>query len=338
MATTSGAALGEPRLAAARSASRVELETGRVAVHLALGMQAVDGEIDLAGTFGDGYRSASLSAERALVAAAGALASPRTTFRNRTARARAGVTVRRVPASPPRPPIFDGHNDALLSSWRTGRDLLARSDEGQLDLPRAREGGLAAGLFAVFVAGGRRAARLRTWCTRREDGWAADPRPAVAHERGRAGRRRADRSAAAAGGRLGRARCASCATRTTLDRCLAGEALGAVLHLEGAEPIDPELRALEPLVERGVRSLGLVWSRPNAFGEGVPFASPRSPDTGPGLTAAGRRLVRACNELGVLVDLSHLNEAGFRDVAGCRPRRSSPATPARRRCARRPGT
>jgi membrane dipeptidase len=46
----------------------------------------------------------------------------------------------------------------------------------------------------------------------------------------------------------------------------------------------------------------------------VPFEFPASPDTGPGLTDAGRALVRACNELGILVDVSHLNERGFWDV------------------------
>jgi membrane dipeptidase len=64
-----------------------------------------------------------------------------------------------------------------------------------------------------------------------------------------------------------------------------------------------------------MRSLGLVWSRPNAFATGVPFAFPGSPDQGPGLTAAGRALVRACAELHVLVDLSHLNARGFWEVA-----------------------
>ena len=64
-----------------------------------------------------------------------------------------------------------------------------------------------------------------------------------------------------------------------------------------------------------MRSLGPVWSRPNWFGEGVPFRAPSSPDTGGGLTDAGRRLVARCGELGILVDLSHLNEQGFWDVA-----------------------
>jgi membrane dipeptidase len=58
-----------------------------------------------------------------------------------------------------------------------------------------------------------------------------------------------------------------------------------------------------------------VWSRPNIFGHGVPFAYPRSPDTGPGLTAAGKELVQVCNHLGIMIDVSHLNERGFWDVA-----------------------
>jgi len=89
----------------------------------------------------------------------------------------------------------------------------------------------------------------------------------------------------------------------------------AIVHMEGAEAIAADLSNLEAWHERGLRSLGLVWSRANAFAEGVPFRFPSSPDTGPGLTEAGRALVRACNRLGILVDLSHLNEAGFWDVA-----------------------
>lgn len=45
------------------------------------------------------------------------------------------------------------------------------------------------------------------------------------------------------------------------------------------------------------------------------MAFPGSPDTGPGLTEKGKDLVRLCNELGIMIDLSHMNEAGFYDVA-----------------------
>src|SRR4051812_23459162 len=104
-------------------------------------------------------------------------------------------------------------------------------------------------------------------------------------------------------------------TIADLDGALADGILAAVLHHEGAEAIDPELEALEHWYAAGLRSLGPVWSRPNAFAHGVPFAFPSSPDTGPGLTPAGTALVRRCAELGIAVDLSHLNEAGFWDVA-----------------------
>jgi membrane dipeptidase len=104
-------------------------------------------------------------------------------------------------------------------------------------------------------------------------------------------------------------------TSDELAQCLANGTLAAIMHFEGAEAIDPDLNALHVYHAAGLRSLGLVWSRENAFAFGVPFKFPHSPDTGPGLTQAGTRLVRACNELGIMVDLSHLNEAGFWDVA-----------------------
>ena len=91
-----------------------------------------------------------------------------------------------------------------------------------------------------------------------------------------------------------------------LSDCLAAGTIGAVFHLEGAEAI-ADLAELERRYDHGVRSLGLVWSRANAYCEGVPFRFPGSPDTGPGLPLSGRELVRACNHLGVVVDLSHLN-------------------------------
>jgi membrane dipeptidase len=100
-----------------------------------------------------------------------------------------------------------------------------------------------------------------------------------------------------------------------LQYCLQEGILAVILHFEGAEAIDADLDALEVFYQAGLRSLGIVWSRPNAFGHGVPFKFPHSPDTGPGLTAAGRELVWACNKLGIMLDLAHINEQGFWDVA-----------------------
>ena len=90
--------------------------------------------------------------------------------------------------------------------------------------------------------------------------------------------------------------------------------IAAVMHMEGAEPIT-DMDALHLWHGAGLRSLGLVWSRPTDYGHGVPFAYPSSPDTGDGLTPAGLDLVRECNQLRIMLDLSHLNEKGFDDVA-----------------------
>jgi len=91
--------------------------------------------------------------------------------------------------------------------------------------------------------------------------------------------------------------------------------LAPVLHIEGAEAIDENFDALDVLHQAGLRSLGPVWSRSNIFGHGVPFSFPSSPDTGPGLTDVGKELIRNCNRMKIMVDLSHLNEKGFWDVA-----------------------
>ena len=72
---------------------------------------------------------------------------------------------------------------------------------------------------------------------------------------------------------------------------------------------------MEEFYSQGLRSVGLTWSRSNAFAHGVHFGFNESPDTGPGLTGAGKELVSACNDLGIVIDLSHLNEKGFWDVA-----------------------
>ena len=217
-------------------------------------------------------------------------------------------------------PIFDGHNDVLLALYDPApgrrRSFFERSEHGHLDLPRAQEGGFAGGFFAVYVPPDPAARRPEIQPSPggdEEDFPASLP---VALEQTYALRMAISMSAtlfrleAESAGRVKVVRSVE-----ELRRCLETGVLAAVYHLEGAEPIDPELNSLELFHKAGLRSLGLVWSRPNAFAEGVPFRFQSTPDTGPGLTAAGRELVQACNRLGIMVDLSHLNERGFWDVA-----------------------
>lgn len=211
------------------------------------------------------------------------------------------------PASVPIIRIFDGHNDVLLFLHQAGGerdgDGLTAADrafaegggETKLDVPRAREGGLAGGLFAIFPAD------PPDFGDRPE---AADHQQALADTLAMTAR--AHRLERAGVLRL---------VRDPAELDDGDETLAAVLHVEGAEPIGPGLDELEVLHAAGLRSLGLTWSRPNIFATGVPFAFPGSPDQGPGLTDRGRALVKACDELGILVDCAHLNAKGFWDVA-----------------------
>lgn len=211
-------------------------------------------------------------------------------------------------------PVFDGHNDTLLLHHRhPERDLAARQGDGHLDLVRAREGGFAGGFFAVFpptpAYEGDGFAQRRP---RGEGGYEVPPAGPVPF---------ADATAAAHAmtAQLHRWHEAGLVrlVRSVAEIETAREAgvVAAILHYEGAEAIGPDLQALEVYRQAGLRSLGVVWSRPNPFGHGVPFSFPGSPDAGPGLTALGRALVRRCNELGILVDVSHITERGFWDVA-----------------------
>ncbi len=215
------------------------------------------------------------------------------------------------------PPIFDGHNDVLLNLHLPdrggGRSFFERSTQGHIDLPRALESGFGGGFFAVFVPADSSQPTGPEW-VQTERGYETPPPPpldlAYAQRETIAISALLFRLERESGGRFKVVR-----TTDELATCLREGVIAAILHFEGAEAIDPNLDALEVFHKAGLRSLGLVWSRSNAFAEGVPFAFPHSPDIGGGLTDAGRELVRACNQLGIMLDLSHLNERGFWDVA-----------------------
>ena len=209
--------------------------------------------------------------------------------------------------------IFDGHNDTLLRFYQdddvTYKDFFRQLDDGHIDLVRARKGGFAGGFFAVWAPNKHRIAPDSM-----PDTTKPYTPPAVDSEfaRGVALRMSADlfRIEAESDGQVKIVR-----TAAELQNCIDDGVFAAILHFEGAEAIDKDLNALEVFYRAGMRSLGIVWSRPTIFAHGVPIAYPSSPDIGPGLTDAGKRLVKRCNELGIMIDLSHMNEKGFWDVA-----------------------
>ena len=214
-------------------------------------------------------------------------------------------------------PVFDGHNDLLLRLWRAepaAREALWLQGDGHghLDLPRMREGRFAGGFFAVYIPSPDGPLDMDALMeTPPYDAPLPDPIPLAEAQPvalGMIGILFAMERAAEGAFRV-------CRSAPEIDACLADGTIAAILHMEGAEAIDPGLDALYAFHAMGLRSIGPVWSRPTAFGHGVPFRYPGSPDTGPGLTDAGKALVRACDELGIMVDLSHLNEKGFDDVA-----------------------
>ncbi|MDR0809124.1 MAG: dipeptidase [Gemmobacter sp.] len=209
-----------------------------------------------------------------------------------------------------RPAIFDGHNDLLSCLWAvgdsTGESFFA-GREGMLSLESCRAGGFNGGFFAIWAPG--------------EMAGAPDPMatfrafPPIDTEKAR----RVTLEQAAILIRMSATRPDAirlCRSVNEIETARAAGAIAALMHVEGCEGIGAGLDELHILHAAGLRSLGPVWSRDNIFGHGVPFNFPASPDTGPGLTDAGRRLVAECDRLGVLVDLAHLNQKGFWDVAG----------------------
>ena len=215
-------------------------------------------------------------------------------------------------------PVFDGHNDILLrlqmapksreAIWLTGEG------KGHLDLPRMRKGGFAGGIFAIYIPSPAAPGAPDYDALMDNPPYEVElpamipldvAQPLALSE---AGHLLWMERASDGAFRL-------CRSVAEIEAARAAGAIAGVMHMEGAEAIDANLDALHSFHAMGLRSLGPVWSRPTIFGHGVPFRFPGTPDTGAGLTDVGKRLIRACNALKIMVDLSHLNEAGFNDIA-----------------------
>jgi len=102
-------------------------------------------------------------------------------------------------------------------------------------------------------------------------------------------------------------------SKNDMDKALKEEKIGILISLEGAEPIVKDLNLMEVFYKLGVRGLGLTWSRRNFVADGSYFGDPEEGIRG-GLTPFGVELVKKAEELGIFLDISHLNDEGFKDM------------------------
>jgi len=93
-------------------------------------------------------------------------------------------------------------------------------------------------------------------------------------------------------------------TAAELDEALASGAVAGILSLEGAEPLGRDPGLIKVFERLGVRLVGPVWNRANAFADGVVEAA------GPGISTLGERLLAEMAELGIALDFSHLSPRG----------------------------
>jgi membrane dipeptidase len=107
-------------------------------------------------------------------------------------------------------------------------------------------------------------------------------------------------------------RFAICKSSQEILQARAEGKIALLITMEGVEPLGSDLDLLRIFYELGLRSLGLTHMRRNAAGAGALFSPGGSPSDG--LTAFGREVVRECERLGIIIDLAHINPAGFDEI------------------------
>jgi membrane dipeptidase len=107
-------------------------------------------------------------------------------------------------------------------------------------------------------------------------------------------------------------RFAICRSYAEIKRAREQGKIALLIAMEGTEPLGTDLNLLRIFYEVGLRVIGLTHARSNAAGSGGVFAPTGSSPKG--LTGFGCELVRECERLGLILDLAHINPAGFDDI------------------------
>ncbi|TFG27920.1 MAG: membrane dipeptidase [Promethearchaeota archaeon] len=179
------------------------------------------------------------------------------------------------------PPVIDGHIDTALEILRQPRKFSERSTIGHCDFHRMKEANVIAALFAI-ESGYTMESLIKSI-----DIWfkfTSNPDNGLMHIK----------------------------TVEDFDKLKDSGHVGALLHFEGVSGMDDEFKLLRLGYHLGLRSMGLTWSNVNKFATGVRVTTNRQRKTG--LTDMGRDLVREAQNLGITIDVSHLNDQSFWDL------------------------
>lgn len=181
--------------------------------------------------------------------------------------------------------IVDGHCDTLYAAARSGADWTRRLSRGHADLPRFVAAGVNIQFMAVFSDPAHRGPGYTLKALEMiELFWRGIERAAGE----------------------GIVRTGAVLRRSDVRR--AKDGFWGLLSIEGGEAIGRSIDALLAFFRLGVRAMGLVWNYRNDLADGV------ADDSGGGLTPFGREVVKTMQEVGMIVDVSHLSASGFWDV------------------------
>lgn len=177
--------------------------------------------------------------------------------------------------------VFDGHCDTISHCYRSGISL--RRNEGHLDLEQIGKYAGWAQFFAIFAS----------------QKWEKDPLWQVAQGQYAVFCRELE---------LNSDLVTQCRTAEEIKKAWADGKMAALLSIEGAELLDCDLDKLETVHDWGVRAINLTWNHTNAL------SGTNVEDNDKGLTEKGKAFACKMQELGMLIDVSHLSDPGFWDV------------------------
>jgi len=185
--------------------------------------------------------------------------------------------------------IIDGHVDTAIAIQKQERNFWELSDKGHCDYTRMKIGGINAALLAVCPVDTQEnlLSGLDTWFK-----FVNQPQHRLYQV----------------------TKVEDFSKLKNMDK------IGVVLHFEGAGGIDEDLKLLRISYELGLRTLGITHAEQNKFGTGAPYLGPQPAQIKGGLSDKGFELIKHAQNLGMTIDVSHLNDKSFWDVMECTKR------------------